>query len=146
MRRVPITMVTAMYWVYILPSQCLTLFFIILGERFFSSGGDSSFIFAKKSKGTRKTKVRKSANKLPLSIMVHIFNSVPYFNPCLLSHQKCYQGSALLFLQLIILLCFKENWKLTSELNWKNIKHLLCNVITNYLLSILYLAPANLSF
>lgn len=101
----------------------------------------------KKVKGYKKQKkVRKSTNKLPLSFMVHIFNSVPYFDPCLHTHLKCYQGSALLFVQLIILLCFKENWKLTSELNSKNIKHLLCNVITNYLLSILYLAPPNLSF
>lgn len=37
-------------------------------------------IFAKKSK-TRKKKVKKSANKFPLSIMVQIFNSMPYLTP-----------------------------------------------------------------
>lgn len=48
--------------------------------------------------------------------------------------------STLLFSQLINLVSFKVNWKLTSELHLKDIKHLLCNVITNDLLSILYLA------
>lgn len=56
--------------------------------------------------------------------MIHIFNSMPYLDPCLLTHLKCNQGSALLFSQLIILLSFKENWKLTSQLHSKNIKHL----------------------
>lgn len=47
--------------------------------------------------------------------MAHIFHSVPCFDPCPLTHLKCYQGSPLLFSQFIILLCFKENWKLTSS-------------------------------
>lgn len=106
-----------------------------LERKFLSSSSDSIFVFALKSKCT---------NKFPPSFIVQIFNSMPDFDLCLPIHLKC--NSALLFSQLIILLCFKENWKLTSELHWKNIKHLLCNVITNYLLSILYLTPANLSF
>ena len=75
-----------------------------------------------------------------------LFNSMPSFDPCLLTHLTRYPGSALLFSQFIILFNFKENWKLTPELRSKNIKHSFYSLITNYMLSILYLTPANFYF
>lgn len=99
-----------------------SLFIIVFGEKnsFYQS---LTAAFVKKKKKYEK-KVIKSPNKFLLSFIIHMFNSMPYFNPCLLSYLKCYQDGALLFLQLIILLSFKVNLKLTSKLHSRNIKHL----------------------
>lgn len=126
------TVVTTTERVYISHSQFQFAFLSALLFRekcSFHQAVTAALYLQNNSKGTRK-RLKRTVNKFPLSFIVHIFNSVPYFDPCPPTHLKCHQGSALLFSQLIILLFqrelkinfrapFKEHQTLTLQHDYK---------------------------
>lgn len=71
-------------WCFTQPEPvCLSLFIIVSGgKNSFHQAVTAAFVKKKKkkSKSTRK-RLKKNANKFLLSFMIHIFNSMPYFNP-----------------------------------------------------------------